>query len=73
MAVRRSDFRDADNEVAMGDGRALAWRISARVRRWREAASRSAAMHRSKNEEPPEGVSSHGWRWREAPRHGLFL
>ena len=40
MAVRRGDFRDADNEVAMGDGRALAWRISARVRRWREAASR---------------------------------
>ena len=26
--------------VAMGDGRALAWRFSARVRRWREAPSR---------------------------------
>ena len=33
-------FRDADNEVAMVDGRALAWRSSARMRRWREAPSR---------------------------------
>ena len=73
MAVRRGGFRDANNEVAVGDGRAPAWRFSARVRRWREAPSRSAAMHRSKNEEPPASVSSHGWRWREAPRHGLFL
>ena len=64
--VRRGGFRDADNEVAMGDGRALAWRVSARVRRWREAASRQAAMHRSKNEERPASVSSHGWRWRES-------
>ena len=39
-AVRRGGFRDANNEVAMGDGRALAWRFSARVRRWREAPSR---------------------------------
>ena len=33
-------FSDVDIEVAMGDGRAPAWRFSARVRRWREAASR---------------------------------
>ena len=33
-----------------GMGRALAWRFSARVRRWREAPCREAAMHRSKNE-----------------------
>ena len=70
-AVRRGDLRDADNEVAMGDGRAPAWRFSARVRRWREAPSRSAAMHRSKSEGPPASVSSHGWRWCEAPRHGF--
>ena len=38
-AIRRGDFRDADNEVAKGDGRVLAWRFSARVRRWREAAT----------------------------------
>ena len=69
-AVCRGGFRDADNEVAMGDGRALAWCFSARIRRWREAPSRSAAMHRSKNEEPAASVSSHSWRWRKAPRHG---
>ena len=38
--VRRRGFRDANNEVSVGDGRALAWRFSARVRRWREAPSR---------------------------------
>ena len=70
-AFHRGGFRDADNEVAMGDGRALAWRFSARIRRWREAPSRKAAMHRSKNEERPASVSSHGWRRREAPRHGF--
>ena len=69
-AVRHRGLRGANNEVAVGDGRALAWRFSARVRRWREAPCREAAMHRSKNEEPPASVSSHGWRWREAPRHG---
>ena len=69
-AVRRGGFRDADNEVAMGDGRALAWRFSARIRRWREPPRRKAAMHRSKNEERPASVSSHSWRRREAPRHG---
>ena len=72
-AVRRGGFRDADNEVAMGDGRAPAWRFSARIRRWREAPSRKSVMHRSKNGEPLASVSSHGWRWREAPRHGLRL
>ena len=65
-AVRRGGFRDANNEVAMGDGRAMAWRVSASVRRWREAPCRD----RSKNEEPTASVSSHNWRWREAPRHG---
>ena len=39
-AIRRGGFWDADNEVAMGDGRALAWFFSASVRRWREAPSR---------------------------------
>ena len=69
-AVRRGGFRDANNEVAVGDGWAMARRFSARVRRWREAPRREAAMHRSKNGEPPASVSSHGWRWREAPGHG---
>ena len=70
-AIRRGDFPDVDSEVAMGDGRAPAWRFSARARRWREAPSRSAAMHRSKNGEPPASVSRHGWRWRKALRHGF--
>ena len=68
MAVHA--FAPAMENFARGRGRAPAWRFSARVRRRREAPSRSAAMHRSKNEEPPASVSSHGWRWREAPRHG---
>ena len=42
-------------------------------RGWRRDRRRSIRCHRSKNEEPPASVSSHGWRWREAPRHGLFL
>ena len=29
-----------NNEVAVGDGWAMAWRVSARLRRWREAPSR---------------------------------
>ena len=40
LAVRRGGFRDANYEVAMGDGRAPAWRFSARIRRWREAPGR---------------------------------
>ena len=39
-AIRYRGFRGADNAVAMGDGRAPAWRFSARVRRWRETPSR---------------------------------
>ena len=41
-AVRRGGFRDANNEHRNGRmGRAdMAWRVSARVRRWREAPSR---------------------------------
>ena len=38
MAVRRGGFRGENNEVTVGDGWALAWRFSAGVRRWREAA-----------------------------------
>ena len=58
---------------AMGDGRALAWRFSARLRQWpKRRADRWRCIVR-KNEEPPASVSSHGWRWLEAPRHGLFL
>ena len=36
--VRHRGLRGANNEVSVGDGRAMAWRVSARVRRWREAA-----------------------------------
>ena len=64
--VRHRGLRGANNEVSVGDGRAMAWRVSARVRRWREAPCRD----RSKNEEPKASVSSHNWRWRKAPRHG---
>ena len=51
----------------------MAWRVSARVRQWREAPCREAAMHRSKNGEPRASISSHGWRRRKAPRHGPVL
>ena len=68
--VRRGGFRDADNEVAMGDGRAPAWRFSARIRRWREAADPIGGDASFEEREPPASVSSHNWRWREAPRHG---
>ena len=51
----------------------MAWRVSARVRRWREAPCREAAIRRSENGDPPASVSSHSWRWREAPRHGSLL
>ena len=51
----------------------MAWRVSAGERRWREAPCREAAIRRSENGEPPASVSSHGWRWREAPRHGSLL
>ena len=36
--VRHRGLRGANNEVSVGDGRAMAWRVSARVRRWLEVA-----------------------------------
>ena len=44
----------------------MAWRVSARVRQWREAPCRD----RSKHGVPSASISSHGWRRRKAPRHG---
>ena len=63
-AVRRRSFQGADNEVAMEDGRTMAWRFSGRVRRLREAPCCEAAMHRSKNGEPSASISSHSRRRR---------
>ena len=56
-AVRHCGFRGVNNEqrgmkLQAGDGRAMAWRVSARVRRWREAPCRD----RSKNGEPRASI-----------------
>ena len=73
-AVRRGGFRDANNEVATGDEPGA----SVALQRPRTAMARSAEPMRRRcivrrTSEPPASVSSHGWRWREAPRHGPFL
>ena len=51
----------------------MAWRVSARIWRWRKAPCRGVEVRCSENKESPASVRSRSWRRREAPHHGLLL